>query len=84
MKAYKGFDKDFKCRGYQYEVEKTYEEQEAHLCNKGFHACENPLDTIKYYPAAGSHYCEVELDDVTDEHDHDTKRCGNRITICTE
>ena len=44
MKAYKGFDKDLKCRGYQYEVGGEYHEDKADLCNCGFHACENPLD----------------------------------------
>lgn len=37
MKAYKGFDKDLKCRGFQYEIGKEYEEKEAEACEKGFH-----------------------------------------------
>lgn len=39
MKAYKGFKRDLTCRGFQFEEDKTYEEQEAKLCEKGFHAC---------------------------------------------
>lgn len=49
MKAYKGFDKDLKCRDFQYEIGKEYEENGASLCNKGFHACEYPLDCFRYY-----------------------------------
>ncbi len=61
MKAYKGFDKDLKCRDFQYEIGKEYEEKEAIACEKGFHACENPLDVLHYYsPYNGSRYCEVE------------------------
>ena len=86
MKAYKGFDKDLKCRGFQYEVGKEYREDEAELCSTGFHACENPLDTFNYYkPNSGSRYCEVELDEVSDErHSDDTKVCGKVIKIGAE
>lgn len=62
MKAYKGFDKDLKCRGFQYEVGKEYEEQEVDLCYKGFHACVAPLDVFQYYAPATSRFCEVEID----------------------
>ena len=86
MKLYKGFDKDLKCRCFQYEVGKEYREEKADLCNTGFHACENPLDTFGYYaPNAGSRYCEVELEEVTDQTEsNDTKRCGKVIKIGAE
>ena len=60
MKAYKGFDANLKCRGFQYEVGKTYEEPEASLCNKGFHACENPLNALNYYPLVDGKFQAVE------------------------
>ncbi len=86
MKAYKGFDKNLKCCGFQYEIGKEYREESAKLCNSGFHACENPLDTFGHYsPGAGSRYCEVELEEVSDERrSDDTKVCGKVIKIGTE
>ena len=84
MKAYKGFDKDMKCRGFQYEVGKEYEEGSAKLCKKGFHACENPLDTFYYYGPADSRYCEVDVDDNGERNDADSKVCGKHIKIGAE
>ena len=84
MKAFKGFNKDLKCRGFQYKVGETYEEDNAELCKTGFHACEKPIDCIKYYEPSKSVYHEVELDDVSDEKDKDTKRVGKKITIGEE
>ena len=84
MKCYKGFDKDLKCRDYQYEIGKSYEEPEAKLCEKGYHACKYPLDVFNYYAPADSRYCEVELDGVEDSTSDDTKRCGTKIAIKAE
>ena len=84
MKAYKGFDKDLKCRGYQYEIGKTYEEPKAELCKSGFHACVVPLDVLEYYPPANSRYCKVDLDEVSDERSCDSKVAGSKIKIGAE
>ena len=84
MKAYKGFDRDLKCRGFQYEVGKEYEEGSAELCRKGFHACENPLDTFCYYRPTDSRYCEVDVDDNGERNDADSKVCGKHIKIGVE
>ena len=84
MKAYKGFDKDLKCRGFQYEVGKEYEEANASLCKKGFHACENPLDTFRYYGPTDSRYCEVDVDDNGERNSGDSKVCGKHIKIGAE
>lgn len=87
MKAFKGFDKDMRCRGFQYEEGKSYEEPTAKLCSSGFHACENPLDTLDYYPLLDedgnpNRFAEVDLDDVTDERaSDDSKRAGKKIHI---
>ena len=81
IKAYKGFDKDMKCRGLQYEEGKSYEEQEAILCKNGFHACTNPIDVFAYYAPGESVYHEVELDDVSTKREGDSKLCGRKIRI---
>ena len=84
MKAYKGFDKDLKCRDYQYEVGGEYHEDKADLCHYGFHACENPLDCLGYYAPANSRYAEVALDDVRAETSNDSKRVGKTIKVKAE
>ena len=84
LKAFKGFDKHLRCRGFQYEVGKEYQEQEAALCRKGFHACENPLDTFRYYPPTDSRYCEVEIDDNGQRNSDEYKVCGEKIKIGAE
>ena len=85
MKAYKGFDKDLKCRGFQYEIGKEYEEKEAEACEKGFHACENPLEVFRYYPPCdGNRYCEVEQDGELSKHGGDSKVASTKIKIGVE
>ena len=81
MKAYKGFNKDLTCRGFQFEEGKEYHEENADLCNSGFHACENPLDCFGYYAPGQSVYHEVELDEVSEQRGDDTKVCGKTIKI---
>ena len=85
MKAYKGFDKDLKCRDFQYEIGKEYEEKEAIACEKGFHACENPLDVLHYYPPCnGSRYCEVEQSGEFSKRSGDSKVASTKIKIGNE
>ncbi len=84
IKSYKGFDKDLKCRGFQYEVGKEYEEEKASACNFGFHACERPLDVFGHYPPAASRYCEVEQDGELSRGDDDTKVASTKIKIGAE
>ena len=82
MKAYKGFNRDMTCRGFQFEKGKTYEHQgEVNLCESGFHACEDPVDCMRYYDPCTSVYHEVELEGVSDEHKEDTKVVGKKIRI---
>ena len=84
MKCYKGFDKNLECRGFKYNVGKSYEENDADICSKGFHACEYPLDVFSHYPPAESRYCEVDLSANNQKAPNDTKRVGKKIKICAE
>ena len=84
MKAFKGFNKDLTCRGFQYKVGETYEEEKAELCRAGFHACESPVACLQHYDPATSVYHEVELEEVSNEKETDTKRVGKKITIGAE
>ena len=85
IKTYKGFDKNLKCRGFQYEIGKEYEEEKADACSCGFHACEMPLEVLGYYePGKGSRYCEVEQDGELSRHGDDTKVASTKIKIGAE
>ena len=89
MKAYKGFNPDMTCRGFKFEEGKTYTEDKAELCKSGFHACLDPLEVLRYYDPCDSEgnlrkYHEVELEDVDDKREDDTKVCGKKITIGAE
>ena len=84
MKCFKGFDKDLKCRDFQYEIGKKYTEEKADICNYGFHACEFPMDVFNYYPPSYSRYCEVDLE-ANDQKSHDdSKRVGKKISVKAE
>ena len=82
MKAYKGFNKDMTCRGFQFEEGKEYEhEGDVKVCESGFHACERPLDCFDYYNPASSVYHEVEVDGDISKEDNDTKVAAKKIKI---
>lgn len=82
IKAYKGFDKDLKCRGRQYtDGVEDHVSDVARLCKEGVHACERPLDVFRYYVPADSVNHEVELAGVLDEHKEDSKICGTDIKV---
>ena len=84
--GFKGFDKDLKCKGFQYEVGKTYTHDSAvKLCSTGFHFCENPWDTLSYYPIEnGNRYAQTEAQGVTDEREKDSKRVSSVLAIKAE
>ena len=84
MKCFKGFDKDLKCRDFQYEIGKEYTEEKANICNYGFHACEFPMDVFGYYPPSDSRYCEVDLEANDQKSPDDSKRVGKKISVKAE
>ena len=88
IKGYKGFDKDLKCRGFQYEVGKTYETDYAKTCKHGFHFCENPFDVFGYYPPCGNNglnrFCEVYGCGEIDKDDDCSRIACSKIKIGTE
>ena len=83
--AYKGFNQDWTCRGYQYEIGKTYEHKgDVKACESGFHACEYPLDVLSYYSPAVSKFAVVKMSGETSKDSDDTKIASAKITIETE
>ena len=85
--AYKAFDENFRCRNFQYEVGKEYEiKGEIKCCERGFHACESPMEVFDYYDMFNSRFAEVEQSGQIDKEDDNksTKICSSRIKIKAE
>ena len=81
----KGFDKDLKCRGFQFEVGKEFiHEGEVKPCSSGFHFCENPFDVFGYYPPSENRFCEVEGSGKTENHNSDSKIACSHLKIKAE
>jgi len=50
MKGYKVFNRNWTCRGFQYEIGETYEmDLPISICKRGFHFCEKLVDCFNYY-----------------------------------
>ena len=85
IKAYKAFGKNFKCRGFQYEVGETYHiDGEVKICRKGFHACQNCMEVLRYYSLNDSRFAEVEVWDDVVFSENDSKLCASDIKIVRE
>ena len=85
IKSYKGFDKNLKCRDFQYEIGKEYEmDGKIRVCRRGFHACESPFEVFDHYSMIGSRFCEVEQDGNISKEDRGTKICSSKIKIKAE
>ena len=84
IKSFKGFKPGLKCRNFQYEEGKEYEESgRIEACSNGFHACPHPLDVFSYYPPGQSKYHEVEQSGIIDDSESD-KICSSKIKIGAE
>lgn len=85
IKSYKGFDKNLRCRGFQYKIGGIYEmDGKIKMRNRGFHACESPFDVFDYYTMIDSRFCEVEQDGNISKWDRGTKICSSKIKIKAE
>ena len=81
--AYKGFNEDLTCRGFQYEIGKEYEEKEVSVCESGFHACENPFDVLGYYgDVLDNRFCKVEQSGTIKK--DDKKQASSKIKVVAE
>ena len=83
--AYKGFDKNLKCRDFQYEVGKEYEMDGDIKCSeRGFHACESPLEVFDHYDMLTSRFAKVEQSGDIDKEENTTKVCSSKIKVKAE
>ena len=84
--AYKGFDENLCCRGFQYEIGKEYvHEGEIECCESGFHACTNPFDVLDYYLFdSRNRFCVVEQSGTIKTGNGDSKQASSKIKIKAE
>lgn len=63
MLAYKGFNSDFTCQGFQYEEGKSYvHDGELILKKAGFHSAPNPIYILNHYqPQNGARFALVDI-----------------------
>ena len=83
--SYKGFDENMQCRGFQYEVGKEYEmDGDVKCCERGFHACESPMEVWEHYDMLTSRFAKVEQSGKIDKEANSTKVCSSKIKIGAE
>lgn len=88
IRGYKGFDKNLKCRDFQYEIGKEYFTDKAVACETGFHFCENPFEVLSYYSPCDdtgtlNRFCEVEGSGDFDKSKSD-KTCCTHLKVKAE
>ncbi len=87
VNAYKAFNSDLTCRGFQYEVGKEYHHKgELEMCESGFHACERLADCFKYYRFSEqeTRVAEVLVWGKVKYEDAGVKLCASNIKVVRE
>lgn len=86
MKGFKVFNSDWTCRGFQFEVGKTFTEDVTPVCcDRGFHFCTKAADCFKYYSFdPDNKVAEVEALGDIDTNNDDSKCSTNKIHIIRE
>ena len=86
MKGFKVFNSDWTCRGFQFEVGKTFtEDVTTYWCDRGFHFCTKAADCFKYYDFnPDNKVAEVEALGDIDTNNDDSKCSTNKIHIIRE
>ena len=88
MRAYKGFRENLTCTmgngTFQYEIGKTYTEEECNCTKNGFHCCENPLDVLNWYDGNKDRFCIVKAEGEINQDNVGTKIACTRITLVKE
>ena len=86
MKGFKVFNSNWTCRGFQFEVGKTFTEDVTPVCcDRGFHFCTKAADCFKYYDFnPDNKVAEVEALGDIDTNNDDSKCCTNKIHIIRE
>lgn len=84
IKGYKVFDKNWKCRDFQFTCPGVFEEDVIpRVCDRGFHFCEKLVDCFNYYPFnPDNHVAEVVA--LGEVETNDNKSCTNKIEIVRE
>lgn len=82
MTYYKAFDNDLSCRGYKFEIGKTFTiKGRPEMCRRGFHCCLKPIDCLRYY-VYPLRLCEVSVGDTSET--VSDKTVTSQITIIRE
>ena len=87
IKAYKAFNSDLTCKGFQYEVGKEYHHKgKLELCESGFHACPKLVDCFRFYPfrEAETRVAEVLVWGKVEYEDVGVKLCASNIKVVRE